>query len=138
MNVVLEELQRFRKHKRNVYVDFVNGLVKWGKKTYNLTYKNVGGQMYPYVIITKVKPLSEIKPLIRTVCQSKNKYELKYVEYDYNGHSYFVIGIGPDAIKVIKDDSKRPKFLHYNETEGQGLLNVLVGSLNGQVILTGD
>lgn len=136
MNIKLEELQKFKKHKRNVYVDFVNGLVKWGKQTYNLTYKNVGGNMYPYVVITKVKPLSEIRPLIKTICEQKNKEQLKGVEYEYNQDLYYITGIGPEAIKFIKNNSNREEYLHYFQTDGQGLLNVLFNSLNGQTILS--
>lgn len=58
------ELSKFKKNKREVYVDFINGLVKWKNNEYNITYVNVGGKNYPYVVLKKIRPWSEIKPLV--------------------------------------------------------------------------
>ena len=135
-NIELVELKKFKSDKREVFVDFKKRLIKWKNNTYRLKYINVDNKMYPYVIITKVKPLSEIRPLIRTINKPENKEELKFVEYLYNDHRYYLTGIGPEALKVIKDDNEEEEYLHYFETDGQGLLNILISSLNGQMILT--
>ena len=125
-------LDKFKQGKREVYTDFVNGLVKWKRKTYKISYVNVGGKKYPYVILEDIKPLSEIKEEIRAI--NFNKKELKLVEYDINGHVYFVIGIGPIAIKAYKDNSKKPKYFGYSTTEGQYILKKLMNVLQQSIL----
>ena len=131
-------LQRFKRNKRKVFVDFVNGVVNWKDETYRLTYKNVGGKKYPYVVIKAIKPMSEIKQEIATVNNEKNKEELKWVEYEVNGNVYYVVGIGPNAIKAIKNDDDEPKFFNYLTTEGQYLLKELISTLDSCVLVIND
>lgn len=130
----LMELQKFRKNKRKVFVDFVNGLVKWKNDTYKLKYIKVGEKNYPYVVIEAIKPLSEILMEIESVNHEDNKEELKFVEYEVNGNLYYVVGIGPVAIKAIKNDDEEPDFFYYTTTEGQYLLDELVSCLDGCVL----
>ena len=132
MNQQLVELQSFKKNKRNVFVDFTRGLVEWKRQTYKLKYVKVGDKKYPYVIVEQVKPLSEIKQEIDTINERKDN--LKGVEYEVNGHQYFVIGIGPIAIKAYKDEEDEAEFFHYFTTEGQYLLRKLVSTLEGCVL----
>ena len=134
MDMEIIELNKFKKNKREVYVDFVNGLVKWKKKEYKITYVNVGGKSYPYVIIKKIRPWSEIKPFVRQINERKD--DLKFVEYEMKNHDYFVIGIGKDAIKVIKDyDKEHPEYLRYDTTDGQALLMILINNLSQMAFL---
>lgn len=128
MNEKIIELKKFLQDKRNYYIDWTNGLVEWKKKTYQLTYKNVGGDMYPYVIETRVRPLSEIKPLINQI--NFNKRKLINGDYDMYNKNYKVIGIGPKAIKVLIDENKEPEYLWYHTTDGQNLLDILIKDLN--------
>ena len=128
------ELSKFKKNKREVYVDFINGLVKWKNNEYNITYVNVGGKNYPYVVLKKIRPWSEIKPLVQQI--NKKKDDLKFVEYEMKNHDYFVIGIGKDAIKVIKDyDKEHPEYLRYDTTDGQDLLMILINNLSQMAFL---
>lgn len=126
-------LDKFKQGKRRVYTDFVNGLVKWKKETYKITYVNVGGKRYPYVIIENRIPLSEMKEEIKAV--NFNKDELKLVEYDINGHTYFVIGIGPIAVKAYKDESEKPEFFGYSTTEGHYILKALMNVLQQSILI---
>lgn len=132
VDLKLIELQKFRQGKRQVFVNFQNGIVEWKNNTYKLTYKKVGDKHYPYVVVANIRPLSEIRPLVKQII--KGKSYLKNVEYEMNNHRYFVVGIGPDAIKVYKDDKSEPEFLRYLTTDGQGLLDILVKTL-GQSFL---
>lgn len=128
------ELSKFKKNKREVYVDFINGLVKWKNNEYNIKYVNVGGKNYPYVVLKKIRPWSEIRPLVRQINERKD--DLKFVEYEMKNHDYFVIGIGKDAIKVIKDyDKENPEYLRYDTTDGQALLMILINNLSQMAFL---
>lgn len=127
MNLQMIELQKFRKGKRQVFVDFTKDLVRWKNKTYRLRYVKVGETHYPYVIIEEVKPLKEIKDDISKI--NNAKYSLKRNTYYCNDNSYYVIGIGYDAIKVEEKNGDR--YIRYETTEGQYLLEVLVESING-------
>lgn len=128
INQKIIELQSFKKGKREVFVDFINSVVEWKNRTYKLTYKNVGGKMYPYVIIENAKPLSEITPLIDQIVEGKE--DLKGMEYDMNKHSYYIAGIGGKSIKVFKDGKKTPEYLWYHTTETQQLLDILIKDLS--------
>ena len=128
MNLQLVELQKFKQDKREVVVDFTQKLVEWKNKSYRLTYRNVGGDMYPYVIIENTRPVSEIKPLINQI--NFNKKKLINGDYEMYNKNYTVIGIGPKAIKVIINDAKEPEYLWYHTTDGQYLLDILVKDLN--------
>ena len=129
----LMELKVFKKGKREVYVDFVNGLVKWGKMDYKLSYIEVNGKKYPYVVIEDIKPLSKIRPIIKSV--NENKRELKYCEYESTGNTYYVTGIGGKSIKAYKNNNVQEEYFFYNTTEGQRLLNELLSSLENQTVL---
>lgn len=134
MDMKMIELNKFKKNKREVYVDFVNGLVKWKNNEYNITYVNVGGKNYPYVVLKKIRPWSEIKPFVKQINERKD--DLKFVEYEMKNHDYFVIGIGKDAIKVIKDyDKENPEYLRYDTTDGQALLMILINNLSQMAFL---
>ena len=116
-------LDKFKQGKRKVYTDFVNGLVKWKRNTYKISYINVGGKMYPYVIIEDIKAINF------------NKDELKSVEYNINGHVYFITGIGPIAVKAYKDESEKPEFFGYSTTEGQYILKALMNVLQQSILI---
>lgn len=134
MDEKIIELSKFKKNKREVYVDFINGLVRWKNKEYNIKYVNVGGKNYPYVVLKKIRPWSEIKPLVKQI--NKRKDDLKFVEYEMKNHDYFVIGIGKDAIKVIKDyDKEHPEYLRYDTTDRQDLLMILINNLSQMAFL---
>lgn len=126
-------LDKFKRNKRKVYTDFVNGLVKWKKQTYKITYIDVGGKMYPYVVIEDIKPLSEIKEEIKAI--NFNKDNLKLAEYEINGHMYFIVGIGPIAIKAYKDNAENPEFFGYSTTEGQYILKTLMNFVKQSVLI---
>lgn len=130
----LMELQIFKKNKRQVYVDFVNNFVKWGKMNYKLTYIDVGGKKYPYVVIQDIKPMGEIQPLINGVV--KNKDKLKFAEYECNGNTYYVTGIGGKSIRAYKNNNIREEFFFYNTTEGQFLLKEISTLLKNQTVLS--
>lgn len=135
-NQKIIELQSFKKGKRKVFVDFVNSLVEWKNHTYKIQYKNVGGKMYPYVIIEDAKPLSEIQPSIDQIVEEKEN--LKGMEYEMNKHSYYIAGIGGKSIKVLKDGKKTPEYLWYHTTEAQQLLDILIKDLSQlKLILNG-
>lgn len=124
-------LKDFKKDKRNVFVDFINGLVKWKNETYKLTYVNVGGKNYPYVILKNIMPLSSLKEKIRMICNKKE--ELKWTEYEIYDDSYYITGIGPESIKASKNDENE-KYYRYTTEEGQKILQVLANFV-GQSIL---
>lgn len=130
----LEELTKFKQNKRNVYVDFVKNIVRWGKQTYKLTFIKVGDKRYPYVIIKNIEPLTKIKPLIRAI--NLNKNDLKWTEYEVNGDVYYVVGIGNLSIKAFKNDEEEPEYFFYNTTEGQYLLTAVSNLLNNQSVLS--
>ena len=132
-DIVKIPLLDFKKGKRQVFVDFVENIVKWKDETYPIDFIEIEGNRYPYVIMRNIKPLSEIKPLIKAV--NFHKEDLKRVEYEVNGHVYFVVGIGPIAIQAIKDDAEEPEFFRFLSTEGQVLLNELMDNLKGQQLL---
>lgn len=122
-------LEEFKKGKRKVFVNFSKNIVEWKKYTYRM--KIINGK--PHVVVCRVRPLSEIKPYVKTL--NERKEEIKGVEYECsNGHSYLVTGIGPDSIKAYKDDSLKEDFYHYFTTEGQYLLETLMDSI-GQSVL---
>ena len=127
------ELKEWKKDKRNFFVDFPNGLVRWRNQTYKLTYVKVNGKTYPYVVVKEVKPMSRIRNEIKSINRKKN--ELKFTEYEVNGDVYFVIGIGKDAIQAHKNNSKIPEYFRYETTTGQYLLRKLVSCLDGCVLI---
>lgn len=124
-------LERFKKDKRQVFVDFINGLVKWKNETYKLTYVNVGGKNYPYVILKNIMPLSSLKEKIRTICNKKE--ELKWTEYEIYNDYYYITGIGPESIKASKNNEKE-KYYRYTTEEGQRILQTLINFI-GQSVL---
>ena len=124
-------LKEFKKDKRQVFVDFINGLVKWKNKTYKLTYVNVGGKNYPYVIIKNKIPLSKLRKKIELICNKKE--ELKWTEYEIYNDSYYITGIGPESIKASKNNEKE-KYYRYTTEEGQRILQTLVNFI-GQSVL---
>lgn len=124
-------LSEYKKGKRKVYVDWTRNLVSWKNECYKLTFVNIGGEMYPYVVLNDIKPLSELKNKINEA--NKNKKYIKYSEYEILNNKYFILGIGKIAIKVRKNDKKEPEFIKYTSTEGQYLLNKIV--LDLQLIL---
>lgn len=128
----LVELSKWKEDKRNVFVNFKNGFVRWRNQTYKLTYIKVDGKAYPYVVVRRIKPLSKIRNEIKTINQRKN--ELKFTEYEVNGDMYFVIGIGSDAIRAYKNNSSNPEYLRYGTTRGQYLLREIISSLDGCVL----
>lgn len=128
------ELEKYKRDKRNVFVDLENRFVKWNKNEHKITYVNVGGTDYPYVIIENIRPWSEIKHLVDQINERKD--DLKFVEYEMKSHDYFVIGIGKDAIKVVKDyDKENPEYLRYSTTDGQELLMILINNLSQMAFL---
>lgn len=136
-NRQIVELGKFKKSKRKVYVDWKNSLVNWKDYTFRITYKNVGGIMCPYVIIEDIKPMSEIKPLIKHINVPKHKKYLKYCDYELDNHTYFVCGIGNKSIKVnIDDDFDEDVYLFYNTTLGQRLLSLLANEIEQTVFDT--
>ena len=135
-DIVKIPLLDFKKGKRNVFVDFVQNIVSWKDETYPIDFINIGGNKYPYVVIRNIRPMSEIRPLIKTV--NFHKDDLKRVEYEVNGHVYFVVGIGSVAIKAIKDDAEEPEFFRFLSTEGQELLDELMSNLKGQQLLEAE
>lgn len=124
-------LESFKKDKRQVFVDFVNGIVRWKKRKYDLTYINVGGKHYPYVVLRNIIPLSKLESKINTVCTQKD--DLKWTEYQVKDDYYYVSGIGPEAIKASKNGEPE-EYYRYEEEEGQKLLQELM-NFTGQSVL---
>lgn len=127
INIKIVELEKFKKDKRQVFVDFTKNLVHWKDKTYRLKYIKVGNKHYPYVILEEVKPLSKIKEDIHKI--NNNKFALKRRAYKCDDMVYLVTGIGYNSIKVYKNNDIKESYLKYNTREGQYLLEVLVNYL---------
>lgn len=117
-------LDEFKKGKRNVNVEWINNTVSWNNKSYKLTFVNVGGKNYPYVILSDIKSLSELADKIKKV--NKEKYFIKHSEYEILNNKYLIIGIGKIAIKVKKNGKEEAEFIKYTSTEGQYLLNKMI------------
>lgn len=123
-NTVKIPLLEFKKGKREVYTNWTKKVVEWKNQTFPLSFVNIGGKRYPYVILENIKPLSMIKDDIETI--NTYKENLKGVEYEVNNHFYFVIGIGKEKIKAYKNSDKEPKYFAYWTSEGQYLLEELM------------
>lgn len=129
----LIKLKAFKQNRREVFVDFINGLVEWKNKTYKIEFKKIDNQTIPFMVLNDIKPLSEIKKDINKIC--KYKLELKNNIYSVNGHTYNIIGIGVESIKAYKDTDIQPKYFRYNTTEGQYLLNTLLEKVEQTVLI---
>ena len=127
---MLKPLKDYKKGKREVFVDWNKNIVTWNEERYHIRFINVGGENIPYVDIEEVKSRSEIKHLINTVNKRENKKQLKFVEYELNSDTYYVTGIGKDAIKALKNNETRPKFYNYFSLEGQQLLKKIASTIN--------
>lgn len=127
---MLKPLKDYKKGKREVFVDWNKNIVTWNKERYPIKFINVGGENIPYVNIEEIKPRSEIKHLINTVNNKDIKKKLKFVEYELNSDTYYVTGIGKDAIKAFKNGETRPKFYNYFSIEGQRLLEKMASTVN--------
>lgn len=117
-------LSKYKKGKRNVYVDWTRNFVSWKNECYKLTFINIGGEMCPYVVLNDIKPLSELKNKIKEA--NKNKKFIKYSEYEILNNKYFILGIGKITLKVRKNNKEEPEFIKYTSTEGQYLLNKII------------
>lgn len=117
-------LSEYKKGKRNVYVDWTRNIVSWKNECYKLTFINIGGEMYPYVVLSDIKPLSELKNKIKEA--NKNKKYIKFSEYEVLNNKYFIMGIGKIALKVRKNNKEEPEFIKYTSTEGQYILNKII------------
>lgn len=126
-------LKKFKKDKRKVHIDWTKNVISWKDEKYKLTFVNVGGDMIPYVVLSDIKPLSELKSKIKQINKNKNKRYIKFSEYEILNNKYLILGIGEIALKVQKNNKEEPEFIKYTSTEGQYLLNKIV--LDLQLIL---
>lgn len=65
---------------------------------------------------------------------NRNKKNLKNCEYEFDGITYFIVGIGPEAIKAIKGSDESAKYFRYSQLEGQYLANKLLSCIQQSVL----
>lgn len=135
-NKQLVELKEFKRDKRETFTDWTKNIIEWKNQKYKIEIIEKNGRHIPFVVVENVQPLSAISKQIKSINEYENKKYLKWAEYECDGDVYYVIGIGPFAIKAYKNHSDWWKWYRYSTQEGQTLLQALMNALDNQVILT--
>ena len=130
---MLIPLEKFKEQNQPCFIAWNYGQVTANDKTYKIHYVNVGGANYPYVNLPDVrvecryesgiKRRSELPENNKIKLINIHKRALKHKEYTFDNITYYILGIGYDAIKAEKNG--RTRYFRYHSLEGQYLLTKL-------------
>lgn len=125
----LVEYKQFKQEFQKSFTSWIDGTITLENgKVYSI--RDIDGKVF----VELGKKLTNKQERINTINNPRNKRLLKNCEYDFDGDIYYIIGIGYESIKAIKNNSKEEKYYRYNHLEGEFLLNRL-SKVIGQITL---
>lgn len=110
------KLSDYIKNKRNFQVNILEDYITWKDECHRIIVKD----NTPYVLIREPLSLSEMKTMVEKINKAENKKSLKGNLLVIKGNTYYIEGIGGEAIKASKNGEK-VDFYRYVGTTGKNI-----------------